>query len=445
MSRSVTAPPETPAPAGQRQASLRNILVNVGWLLGGKGASAVLSTVYLTIVTRSLGVEGFGQFSLALGAGQAVASFVAFQSWQIIVRYGMPHLHAGRHDALARLVRFTALLDVAAAISGAALIAGGMWLLAGRFGWSSDFAAQATAFGVVLVISTHWTPIGVLRLHDRFATAVAADTVTPLARFVGAVAVWLWHPSVIGFLAVWAIAELLTALAYWVTALRMPGIRWRLSEPLRWQVLKADNPRLANYAVATNLSSSLDLGGKQLAVLIVALIVTPAAAGGYRLAQQLAQSLAKISQMLGRAIFPELVRSRGDASDTGDFDGLLRRTVRMTAIGGGLVFLLLLTIGRPMLGLIAGPAFLPAYPVLLVLGTAAAIDFAAVGFEPAVVALGRPGKALRLRFVSSGVLIGLMLILPRWYGALGAGFAVLAGSIVSFALLWHAVRRRVRG
>lgn len=445
MCRSVTAPPDPPAPAGRRQASLRNILINVGWLLGGKGASAVLSIVYLAIVTRSLGVQGFGQFSLALGAGQAVASFVAFQSWQIIVRYGMPHLHAGRHEALARLVRFTTLLDIAAALAGTALIAAGMWLLAGRFGWSSDFTAQATAFGVVLVISTHWTPIGVLRLHDRFAVAVAADTVTPLVRFVGAVAVWLWQPSVIGFLAVWAIAELLTAVAYWVAALRLPGIRWRLGAPLRWRVLNAENPKLAHYAVTTNLSSSLDLGGKQLAVLIVALIVTPAAAGGYRLAQQLAQSLAKVSQVLGRAIFPELVRSRGDASDTGDFDVLLRRTVRMTAIGGGIVFLLLLTIGRPLLGLIAGPAFLSAYPVLLVLGTAAAIDFTAVGFEPAVVALGRPGKALRLRFLSSGVLIALMLVLPRYFGALGAGVAVLTGSIVSFALLWRVVRRRVRG
>ena len=441
----VTAPPEPPAAAGKRQASLRNILVNVGWLLGGKGASAVLSTVYLAIVTRSLGVQGFGQFSLALGAGQAVASFVAFQSWQIIVRYGMPHLHAGRHEALARLIRFTTLLDIAAALTGAGLIATAMWLLAGRFGWSADFAAQATIFGIVLVLSTHWTPIGVLRLHDRFATAVAADTVTPLARFVGAVAVWLWQPSVIGFLAVWALSELLTAIAYWITALRMPGVRWRLSEPLRWQMLKADNPKLANYAVTTNLSSSLDLGGKQLAVLIVALTVTPAAAGGYRLAQQLAQSLAKISQMLGRAIFPELVRSRADADAGGDFDDLLRRTVRMTAIGGGIVFLLLLTIGRPMLGLIAGPAFLPAYPVLLVLGTAAAIDFTAVGFEPALVALGRPGKALRLRFVSSGVLIALMLVLPRRFGAVGAAFAVLIGSLLSFALLWRSVRRRVRG
>ena len=38
-------------------------------------------------------------------AAQGVELIVAFQSWQIVVRYGMPHLQAGRPLDLARLVR----------------------------------------------------------------------------------------------------------------------------------------------------------------------------------------------------------------------------------------------------------------------------------------------------------------------------------------------------
>ena len=51
-------------------------LRNVGWLLTGKGVGAVLSLVYLALATRSLGVAGFGQFSLVLGTGQAAAALV---------------------------------------------------------------------------------------------------------------------------------------------------------------------------------------------------------------------------------------------------------------------------------------------------------------------------------------------------------------------------------
>jgi O-antigen/teichoic acid export membrane protein len=256
--------------------------------------------------------------------------------------------------------------------------------------------------------------------------------------------VWAMGASVIGFLIVWALAEAITAIAYWIAAYRFGQVRWRLGERLSWRVLSQENEGLASYTATTNIASSLDLGGKQLAVLLVGLIVAPAAAGGFRLAQQLAQALAKLSQLLARAIFPELVRSRAaGAEGNADFDRLLRRTVRMSAFGAGIVFAALLLIGRPVLVLIAGPDFLYVYPVLLVLGTAAAVDFAAVGFEPAVIALGRPGLALKLRFVSTGILVGLMLVLPRWLESIGAAAAILAGSIVSYLLLWRIVRARI--
>lgn len=424
--------------------SLRNILKNTGWLLGGKGVSAVLSLVYLAIVTRSLGLEGFGQFSLALGAAQAVALLVSFQTWLIVVRYGMPHLHAGRAQELAALLRFSTWLDAAAAAVSAVAIIGVMLVMGRYFGWSRPFTTEATLCGILFVLSPHWTPIGVLRMKDRYATAAAADSVTPIVRCVGAVAVWLIEPSVIGYFFAWALAESLTAVAYWLSALRLPGISWRLTSPFRWSDLKAANPGIASYAITTNLNSSLDVGGKQVAVLLVGFLLSPAAVGGFRLAQQLAQSMAKLSQALGRAIFPELIRSRVGTTETAHFEALLKRTLRITAIGGAIVFALLLLIGRPALALIAGPEFVWAYPVLLLLGTSAAIEFAAVGFEPALVALGRPTLALKFRFLSTAVLLtGFVLLTPKLQ-TIGAGISALAASILSVTLLWTVLQRLLK-
>lgn len=429
-----------PSPTPLRRGSLKAILLNTGWMLGGKGFGAVLSLIYLAIVTRSLGLDGFGQFSLALGAGQAAATIVTFQSWQIIVRYGMPFLHEGRDDALARLVRYTITLDIAAAIAGVVLVVAGTLLLAEHFGWTRSFAWQAIGTSAVLVLSTHWTPIGILRLHDRFAAATVVDAVTPAVRCVGAIAVWLIHPSVIAYLVVWAVAEALTALAHWIAAHRVQPLTW---PPARWREMLAENPGIGRYSIVTNLSASLGVGGKELAVLIIGLVITPAAAGSFRLAQQLAQGLAKLSQLLARAIFPELVRSRTAAGDEA-FDALLARTLKVTAAGGAIVFVLLLLIGKPVIALISGREFLSAYPVLLALGTAAAVDFAAVSFEPALIAMGRADLTLKLRIVATIVLIALIAVLPLWFGAVGAGMAVLASSIVAFVLMWRALRRHRR-
>ena len=82
--------------------------------------------------------------------------------------------------------------------------------------------------------------------------------------------------------------------------------------------------------------------------------------------------------------------------------------------------------------------------MLLVLGTAAAIDFAAVGFEPAVVALGRPVLALWIRFAATVPLLALMFVLPARFGAIGGAFAILVGSVLSFGLLWRIVRVRLQ-
>lgn len=436
--------PGQPSETAQRGASLASIFRNLGWMAGGKTFGAILSIGYLAIATRTLGIERFGKFALALSVGQAIAALVAFQSWHIVVRYGMPHLVERRREALARLFNVTLRLDVAAAAVGVVLVCLLMPLLGLRFDWTDSFVWQAAGMGVVLVLSSQSTPLGILRLHDRYATAAIADAVTPAVRFVGAIVAWQVHATPLAFMAVWSLADALTAVAFWISALRVSKGSWRLPEPFTWAAVGADNPGIRNYAITTNLNSSLDLGGKQLAVMIVGLLVSPAAAGGYRLVQQLSQAMAKLSQMMARAIFPEMMRSRSHGAGTAGgqvFGDLFAGIWRVTGAGALAVFAVLIVAGKFLLGLIAGPEYMAAYPILLVLGTAAAIDFAAVGFEPALLALGRPGLVLKLRAGVTTALLTLMPILTLWRGGIGAGLAVLSASLLSFALLWFNAAR----
>ena len=95
--------------SGAAADAFARILANTGWLLGGKGVGAVLSLAYLAIVTRTLGVADFGRFALVLSAANVIKTLVSFDSWQIVVRYGQPHLAAGDGDALNRVLRFCIL------------------------------------------------------------------------------------------------------------------------------------------------------------------------------------------------------------------------------------------------------------------------------------------------------------------------------------------------
>lgn len=425
--------------------SLHNILRNTGWLLGGKGLSAVLSLVYLAIVARSLGVAGFGKFALILGAAQAIELLASFQSWQIVIRYGIPHFTARRDPELNDLLRFCIVLDVAAALVRAVVVTAVYIGMGWYFGWTDTLVEGAIAFGVVFVISTHWTPIGILRMRDRFDTAAIADAATPIVRCIGAVIILAIKPGAIGFFGVWAVAELLTAVAYWTAALRLQPIRWDLRRGLGLRAITGANPGILKYALATNLNSSLDAGGKQVTVLIIGFMLNPAAVGGFRMAQQLAQGVAKFSQAMGRAIFPELMRSRTDEAGERAFATLLKRTFRLTAGGAAIVVTVVIALGQPLIELIGGKQFLGAYPLLQLLGLAAAIEFAAVAFEPALVAMGRAGLALKLKIVSTTVLLAGIVGLTPILDTQGAALAVLAASMISSMLLWLALRPLVAG
>jgi O-antigen/teichoic acid export membrane protein len=281
-------------------------------------------------------------------------------------------------------------------------------------------------------------------VHDQFALGAAADSVQSVMRLVGALVVLLVEPSVRHFLLAWAAAEVTMALVYWILASRTEG--WDLRS-VSWRDVRAvpaEHPGLWQFVAITNAGVTLRSVSRQLTVLLVGLVVGPAAAGAYRLAHQLGQALARIADLLSRAIFAELARLHSGGG--GEKLNSLFRSATRFALGGGLVIVaILLLVGEPLLRLVAGPEFVGAYPLLLILGIAAAVEVVGVSFEPALMATGRAGTAFRLRVLATGFLLAAMAILLPIMGARGAAFANLGASFFAVLLFgWFTRRALIR-
>ncbi|TKW75841.1 MAG: lipopolysaccharide biosynthesis protein [Staphylococcus hominis] len=412
----------------------RRALANAGWLLAGKGVGAALSLVYLGLATRSLGLERFGQFSLILSTGQAVASFVSFQSWQIIIRYGADLLGVGDRAAVGRLARFAILLDAAAAIAGCAIATAGTLLLAAHLDWSSALTWQALAFCYVLLLTIRSAAVGILRLHDRFDVGAAADAVTPIVRFLGALVAVMAGATVTGFLIAWATAEIATAIAYWIAAYRTnPSFTGPVSEALG---VPRTYPGFAHFALTVNLNATLNTGSKQLLIVLVGVIAGPAAAGAYRLAFQLSQALTRLADMFSRAIFPEYARTNTGKSPQA-FAQLFRQTTRLTLATGGIICVLAPIASGPILALVGGRSFADAYGILVLLSIATALEVMSVAYEPVLLGLGRTRDILRTRLAATLLLFLIAwLALPRFGGMAAAGASLLASAValVGYAL-----------
>ncbi len=406
---------------------MRRALQNTGWLMGARGINAVLSIVYLALATRALGLDGFGQFVIAFTFAQLVVGFTSFQTWQAVIRWGQDD--EGRKQATG----FALALDSVTIIVGAAaaaliLLLAGDWLPI-----APDLRMPTFLFTLASLISIRSTPTGLLRLHDKYARAAAADATTSIMRAIGAGIVVAVSPSITAFLLVWGIAELATAAMYWRMAARTEAIHWRSYSLARLPALQQGAWR---FVVGTSLTGMLTIASRQLLVLLTGAIGGAALAGIYRVAAQLGEGLLKLAQAVLRAVYPELVRNPEGAR------ALTGRITRIAIITGVLVVALGMLAGDWIIIAIAGDAYLAAYWPMILLAAAASLELAGASLEALLVASGRAITNFVLRAVPT---VAGLLTLPwliDWLGATGAALAVLVASTVSVAGFAIATREK---
>ncbi|MGU3392193.1 lipopolysaccharide biosynthesis protein [Sphingomonas sp. M1A8_2b] len=421
--------------------ALGAVLRNFGWLLASRGLMAVLSLFYIGFVTRSLGVKDFGRFALVTGAAQALTMLVGFQTWQIIVRYGVDAVKHDDDTRLARLFRACAILDLTSAIVGTVLAILILEFWGEAFGIGPTLLRATLIFTVIQLLTIRSTPVGILRLRDRYSSAALADSVTPLVRFAGAVVVMFVHPTLQGFLFAWGVAELVTASIYWWFVVQCGDWR-RITHGhwLGWRQVIAENKGFLRFAASTNTNTTLNIASKQIPLLVIGAYVGPSAAGRFRLAAQLAQALAKMSQLLSRAAFAEVVRM----VDRNTIARLLRRMVSGSILGSLVILAVVAAIGRQALELIGGPGFGIGYPVLLGLAAAGCVELTIVGLETVLIANGRADTALMARAVGVGVVALSAWLLVPVLASLGMALAVLLGSLAAGVILGGAAFRLTR-
>jgi len=407
---------------------IRRALTNTGWLMSARGINAVLSLVYLALATRALGLEAFGQFVIAFTFAQLVVSFAGFQTWQVIVQWGQDT------DDRKSATGFALALDTVSIVLGAgaaALILGfaGNWLPI-----PPELRAMTLAFTIVSLLAIRSTPTGLLRLHDKYARAAAADATTSIIRAAGAAVVAFTVPSIEAFLIVWGAAELATAAMYWRLAARTEPIHWRRFSLSR---LPREQAKAWRFVFGTSLSASVSAASRKLLVLLVGALGGAAMAGIYRVAAQLGEGLLKLAQALLRATYPELVRDPEQAK------ALAHQIMRIAIITGLVVVIVALLAGNWVILAIAGSAFLAAYWPMAILSGAAALELAGASLEALLVARGKAMLTLALRGIPTILALAALPWLIDWLGAAGAALAVFLISVVSvagFALASREVR-----
>lgn len=423
---------------------LRRVFRNAGVLLSGKTVAGLASLAALALTARGLGPELFGVLVLIQTYVLLIAGLAKFQSSQAVIHYGAKCLEDGRRGDFQGLIKFTLLLDLGSAVIGTAMAVAAAPLVAQWLGWSAEAVPLAMLYSLLILFTVTATPIGILRLFDRFDLLAVQETLKPTLRLLGVAAAYLADAPFWVYVVAWIASGMAGRLALLVLGWRefaRQGLMRDMTLSLRRLV--KPHPGLWRFAWMTNLNTSVSEAGSRMGVLIIGWMLGPAGAALYKVADQFARVLVKVVGQLGHTIYPELARLSAQGSAK-----MFRKTVlragAVAGTGGVLALAALAALGKPLIALTVGPDYVEAYGLMLLLALATTIAIFAFPLSPALYAMGRPDIVFRVKLTVTALFSIPVLVLLLWQvGLLGAGIAAVLGSTVGATTMTVIALRRL--
>ncbi len=422
---------------------LRRVFQNAGLLLGSQGLAGVCGVAALALAARVLGSEQFGILILIHAYALVVATVVRFNGWYAVIRYGTMCLSEGRRSDLQGVIRFTSLLDAGGAAVGALGAVAAAPLLGPWLGWQ-DVIELGQLYSLTIIFNAVDTPMGILRLFDRFDLIAWLRLCSPACRCLGAIAAFALGGDLRVFLTIWFVAEVADAVLLWGFAVRELARRGYLAGmSFTVRGLSRPHPGIWRLLWSTNLNSTLGMVLGRMTTLVLGSALGPASAGFYSVATQFAAVFDRPVEMLRRTIYPELSRLSAVA-DVAAMRGLAVRSGLLVGTIMVPLVLVVATFAEWVLALVMGEGYIAAATVLSWLMVRQAI--LAFGFPLGLmlVSLGQATALLKVNLVTSMLYVALLMASLSLWGLDGAGIAAAAAAALATVLSGTVVARIVR-
>jgi len=399
------------------QEGMRRVARNTAFMLAGDAGVKLLAAVFGVVVVRRFGPEDFGRYAAAL-------AFVGM--WSILTDLGTSQFSL---RALARGDRAAALLadliGLRLLLSLAALLA--IPALAEAMGEPNEQVVGVFVGSLVLLVHAVSGPVQALMIARERLAVVSAASVANQALFVvfGTVSL-LAHGGFVGLLVAVIVSQALVGAGLVQAARRRLSLRLERPSPARW-------PRLLRSGLPFFVSQVSDVALRRFELVYILWALSATQVGWYSVAVNLVAMLMPLSQSLGFAIFPRLVRENAGAapaSEGGNVGSTLQNSARWVLLislpiaAGG--FLL----ADRIIETLYTAAFQPAVPVLRLLVWSLPLLFLQEVLGRAVVARQLEHAMARISLANAIVCPPLTVLAVTYFGIAGAAAVALSSRML---------------
>jgi O-antigen/teichoic acid export membrane protein len=399
-------------------------------------ASTLLGIAGTVVAARQLGVHDFGRFGEVLAVASFFHLLLDLTSEEALVKYGFRYSVREEWSRFRRLITLTIGLKTASA-SVSSLIVLALAPFADRlFGTEGLLAPMLVAAALPLLQSTEGLGASLLLLRSRYDLRAALLMFGMAARLVAIVAA-APHGLLAVVIAI-TLAQAVSTAA--VTAVGLAAFRRFPAAPSG--PLAEDREEIVRFVAQASLGTGILSVRGWVAPLLLGLVRDPAQVGFFRAAQAPLQGLGALSSPARLILLTEGTRDweRGDPESV--LAGL-RRYIVGSALLMALLLLPALWLMPTLIRVVLGSDYLGATDAARVMLLAGALLLVFGWTKSLPVSIGRPGLRIVAHGIETAVLLPLLILFGRRWGATGAAGAVLCATVV-FAAVWTVLLLRLR-
>lgn len=413
---------------------------NFKTVLSGQAITTILGFAALALNTRTLGIANLGVLFLIQATVELITKLASFRNWQTMIRFGSVARERGDGPALLACFRFGTLLDFVA--GAVAVLVCGAWFifLPGTLNLPSETVPYALVFVGLQIFTSNQTSVGALRMCNRFDLVVGLNVATAAAILVNAAILWWLSAPLQVFLITVPAISAIGGVAIIIAAVRRIGAVANDLHPGRAEPF--DRRGFFSFATGVSLASSLTAFRQRGEVLLIGGMLGPAAVAYFGVAYRLAALLNRVADAGRQAVYPELA-DLVSADRTVEAVRIAMRFCRFALIGSVVGILILGFFGHFLLRIFFGAELVAAWPNLMLMGAAAALQLAVFALGPLIQIIKGSGYYLKL---TSLAFVGFAICTPvalLTLGAAGAGIGSLIFAGLVLILMIRAGRKLV--
>jgi len=408
----------------------RKVAYNTGALIFGRGVNVLLSLVAVGVLTRYLGVAGFGQYTTVFAFVSLFNTFADFGFMMILLR----ELGAGRYDPQ-KITRNILTIRTIFAILVYALAFGVGWILDYPLIVQLGIGVIALSF---LFTTIQGSVIAVLQANLRADKAVVGDVLDRL--IVLGLILWLIHSGA-GLLALFAaypLGAIISLIINCIFANKYIRLGFAFDYKLWWKLIGEIWP-LGIAGIFAMVYFKIDS-------VMLSLMKTPTDIGIYGAPYKIFEVLLSLSALFMGVAFPILSRYVQQKRKI-EFDRALQKSIDFLGLLALPIMAFCIILAPAIIRIIAGESFVTAYTInlfgipmttvitLQILSLTILLSYMTNIFNNLVIAAGKQGKLMIPNFFLIIINIGLNAFLIPKFSYIGAAVATILTEVV--ALVWY--------